>query len=308
MDSGLNDRVSAVRRFNRLYTQRIGVLEEGLLRTPFSVTEARVLYELAHRDKPTAAALGKDLDLDPGYLSRILRGFQKRGFLSRERSPADGRQTLLTLTARGAKAFAPLDTRSREQIVRMLSGLPGGGQARLVAAMKAVESLLNGQPKDQTPFTLRPHRAGDMGWVIGRHGAIYADEYGWDSTFEALVADIAATFIRKFDSKREACWIADRDGENVGAVFLVKQSARIGKLRLLLVEPSARGLGIGARLVEECIRFARQAGYTKVTLWTQSILTAARRIYQNKGFELLREEPHTSFGQSLVGEYWELKL
>lgn len=304
----LAQRVSAVRRFNRFYTQRIGVLGEGMLRTPFSLAEARVLYELAHRDKPAASALAKDLGLDPGYLSRILRGFHKRGLIARETSQADGRQTLLSLTERGAKAFAPLDARTREQIETMLGALPPAQQERLVAAMRAVEDLLGAAPENKAPFVLRPHRPGDMGWVVGRHGALYAEEFGWDETFEALVAEIAAQFIRDFDSKRERCWIAERDGENVGSVFLVKASARVAKLRLLLVEPKARGLGIGARLVEECIRFAREAHYAKITLWTQSILGSARRIYREAGFAMVREEPHASFGQKLIGETWELRL
>ncbi len=307
-ETDLAQRISAIRRFNRFYTQRIGALEERLLHTPFSLAEARVLYELAHRNKPTATALGQDLGLDPGYLSRILREFHKRGLIARETSRADGRQTLLSLTERGAKTFAPLDARTRDQIGLILSRLPAREQAQLTSAMGTIEDLLDGRAAERTPFVLRPHRPGDMGWVVGRHGALYAQEYGWDETFEALVAEIAAAFIRKFDAAREGCWIAERHGENVGSVFLVKQSARVAKLRLLIVEPSARGLGIGMRLVEECIRFARDAGYAKVTLWTQSILTGARHIYQNSGFVMVGEEPHSSFGHDLVGEYWELKL
>jgi len=308
MDSSLAQRIAAVRRFNRFYTQRIGVLEEGLVKSPFSLAEARVLYELAHRDKPTAGMLAKDLGLDAGYLSRILRGFHKRGLVAKETSGADGRQSLLSLTDRGAKAFAPLDARTREQIEVMLGCLPAAEQKQLVAAMHAVEDLLGGRPENKAPFVLRPHRPGDMGWVTSRHGALYAEEYGWDETFEALVAEIAARFIRKFDAKRERCWIAERDGETAGAVFLVKQSAHVAKLRLLIVDPKARGLGIGAGLVEECIRFARAAGYKKIVLWTQSILVSARRIYVDAGFRLAKTEPHQSFGHDLVGEYWELSL
>jgi DNA-binding MarR family transcriptional regulator/GNAT superfamily N-acetyltransferase len=306
--SGLAQRVAAVRRFNRFYTQRIGVLEEGLLKSPFSLAEARVLYELAQRNKLTAAAIAKDLGLDAGYLSRILRGFRSRRLIAKETSRSDGRQSLLSLTERGAAAFAPLDARTREQIETMLGSLPIARQERLTAAMRDVEDLLGASPEQQAPFVLRPHRPGDMGWVIGRHGALYAEEYGWDATFEALVAEIAAHFVRNLDAKREHCWIAERDGENVGAVFLVKQSARVAKLRLLIVDPKARGLGIGGRLVEECIRFARRAGYGKITLWTQSVLAGARRIYVKAGFNLVKEEPHHSFGHDLVGEYWELKL
>jgi DNA-binding MarR family transcriptional regulator/GNAT superfamily N-acetyltransferase len=307
-ETGLPRRVAAVRRFNRFYTQRIGVLEDGHMKSPFSLAEARVLYEIGHRDKPAASALARDLGLDAGYLSRILRGFHKRGLIARETSRADGRQTLLSLTERGAKAFAPLDTRTRAQIETMLGGLPAARQERLVAAMHTVEALLGAAPEKQAPFILRPHRPGDMGWVVARHGALYAEERGWDETFEALAAEIVAQFLRDFDPKREACWIAERDSENVGVGFLVKKSARVAKLRLLLVDPKARGLGIGARLVEECIRFARQVGYKKIILWTQSVLVGARRIYQNAGFQLVKEEPHRSFGHDLVGEYWELRL
>jgi DNA-binding MarR family transcriptional regulator/N-acetylglutamate synthase-like GNAT family acetyltransferase len=306
--TALAQRVAAVRRFNRFYTQRIGVLEDGHMKSPFSLAEARVLYELAHRDKPVATALAKDLGLDAGYLSRILHGFRKRGLIARETSRSDGRQSLLSLTERGAKAFAPLDIRTREQIEEMLGSLPAPKQERLVAAMHTVEGLLDAEPENQAPFILRPHRPGDMGWVVGRHGALYAEEFGWDETFEALVAEIAAEFIRKFDAKRERCWIAERDGENVGSVFLVEASGRVAKLRLLIVDPKARGLGIGARLVDECIRFARAAGYKKIVLWTQSILVSARRIYQQAGFQLAKTEPHKSFGYSLIGEYWELRL
>lgn len=308
MDSALAQRVAAVRRFNRFYTQHIGVLEQGMLRTSFSLAEARVLYELAHRDKPTATALARDLGLDAGYLSRMLRGFRRRGLIARETSRQDGRQTLLSLTERGAKAFAPLDTRTREQVALMLDHLPAAKQERLVAAMHAIEGLLGAAPETKAAFILRPHRPGDMGWVTARHGAVYAEEYGWDETFEALVAEITAQFIRKFDAARECCWIAERDGEAVGSVFLVKDSARVAKLRLLIVDPKARGLGIGARLVEECIRFARAAGYRKIVLWTQSILVGARRIYEKAGIRLAKTEPHTSFGHKLVGEYWELTL
>jgi DNA-binding MarR family transcriptional regulator/GNAT superfamily N-acetyltransferase len=308
MDSALAQRVAAVRRFNRFYTQHIGVLEQGMLRTSFSLAEARVLYELAHRDNPTATALARDLGLDAGYLSRMLRGFRRRGLIARETSRQDGRQTLLSLTERGAKAFAPLDTRTREQVALMLDHLPAAKQERLVAAMHAIEGLLGAAPATKAAFILRPHRPGDMGWVTARHGAVYAEEYGWDETFEALVAEIVAQFIRKFDAARECCWIAERDGEPVGSVFLVKHSARVAKLRLLIVDPKARGLGIGARLVEECIRFARAAGYRKIVLWTQSILVGARRIYEKAGFRLAKTEPHTSFGHKLVGEYWELTL
>lgn len=306
--TGFANRVAAVRRFNRFYTRRIGVLGEGLLETPFSLTEARVLYELVHRERPTAGELGRDLGLDLGYLSRILRGFERAGLIAREPSPSDRRQTHISLTAAGRDAFAPLDARSRDEIGAMLMRLPDPAQRRLATAMQEIEHLLGGDFPAAAPYLLRPPGAGDIGWVVSRHGALYAKEYGWDDSFEALVAEIAAGFVRDFDPRRERCWIAERDGDPVGSVFLVKEAERVAKLRLLLVEPSARGLGIGARLVAECVRFARETGYDKVTLWTNSVLLAARRIYEAAGFNLVKAEPHHSFGHDLVGEYWELAL
>ena len=300
-------RVAAVRRFTRFYTRQIGVLHEGLLDSPFSLAEARVLYELAHRETPTAAELGKDLGLDAGYLSRILRGFAKDGLLARTPSREDGRQSLLALTAKGRKAFAPLDRRSRDEVGAMLADLAPAEQARLIEAMRTVETLL-GRETAPPAYVLRPHRPGDIGWVIHRHAALYAEEYGWDGSFEALVAEIGAKFVREFDARRERCWIAERDGEIVRSVFLVKQSDAVAKLRLLIVEPAARGLGIGHRLVDECIRFARQTGYRQITLWTNDILVAARRIYEAAGFCLVEEERHHSFGHDLVGQYWALDL
>ncbi len=305
----LDEHVEAVRRFNRFYTKRIGVLHEGLLGSALSLTEVRVLYELAHREQPTAAALAKELDLDAGYLSRILRAFKKRGLITRTPSRTDGRQSLLSLTVRGRKAFAPLNQRSHDEVASMLSKLSRGEQGRLIEAMSSIETLLGaGPPEPKVPYLLRPHQSGDMGWVVHRHGVLYAQEYGWDETFEALVAEIAAKFIKGFDPKRERCWIAERQGEIVGSVFLVKESAGVAKLRLMYVEPRARGLGIGSRLVQECIRFARQVGYRKITLWTNSVLHAARHIYRKAGFRLVREEPHHSFGHDLIGETWELEL
>jgi DNA-binding MarR family transcriptional regulator/N-acetylglutamate synthase-like GNAT family acetyltransferase len=305
---GLEARVAAVRQFNRFYTQKIGVLNEGLLRSPFSLTEARVLYELAHRRRPTAAALCRDLGLDPGYLSRILRSFAKAGLVERTRSGDDRRQRLLTLTAKGRAAFAPLDKRSRREIGDLLKGLSADGQRRLVGAMHTVEGLLGARPDGNPAYRLRAHQPGDMGWVVHRHGALYAQEYGWDDRFEALVADIVARFIRNFDPKTERCWIAERDGDIVGSVFLVRKSTTVAKLRLLLVEPTARGLGIGARMVDECIAFARAAGYRKIALWTNGNLHAARRLYERAGFRKVHSEPHHSFGHDLVGETWELRL
>ncbi len=307
-DTDLDLRIAAVRRFNRFYTQQIGVLQEGYLKSPFSLTEVRVLFELAHRERPTATELAKDLGLDTGYLSRILRGFARRGLIDSRPSEVDGRRNLLWLTEHGREVFAPLHARSHDEIGAMLSHLSVEGQERLVQAMDTVEGLLGARPEPKVPYLLRPHRSGDMGWVVYRHGALYAQEYGWDEQFEALVAGIVAEFIEQYDPKRERCWIAERDGEIVGSVFVVKQSDAVAKLRLLLVEPKARGLGIGTRLVEECILFARSVGYRKIILWTNSILLAARHIYQNAGFRLVEEESHHSFGHDLVGETWELEL
>jgi DNA-binding MarR family transcriptional regulator/GNAT superfamily N-acetyltransferase len=301
-------RVEAVRRFNRFYTKQIGALHEGLLQSPFSLTEVRVLYELAHRENITASELAKDLGLDAGYLSRILRRFEYCGFLDRTPSQTDGRRSHLRLTQQGQDAFAPLDQRSHDEVAAMLGKLSATKQNRLLDAIRTMEEVLAPQPGEKPPYLLRSHQPGDMGWIIHRHGVLYAQEYGWDEQFEALVAEIAAKFIQNFDPKRERCWIAERDGEIVGSVFLVKQSDEVAKLRLLLVEPTARGLGIGTRLVGECIRFARQVGYTTITLWTNDVLRAARHIYEKAGFRLVREEPHHSFGHDLVGQTWELTL
>ena len=301
-------RVSAMRSFNRFYTQRIGVLDEGLLNSRFSLTEGRVLYELAHRERPTATELGADLGLDAGYLSRILRRFEQGGLLARTTSKADGRQSLLALTAKGRAAFAPLDSRSRQEIGALMAGLGQTDQARLVAAMATIERLLGARAGIDASYLLRPHQPGDMGWVVHRHGALYAQEYGFDERFEALVAEIVARFISRFDPKTEHCWIAERDGEIIGSVFLVKKTKTVAKLRLLLVEPSARGLGLGSRLVEECLRFARQAGYRRISLWTNDVLHAARHIYVKAGFRKVGSERHHSFGHDLVGETWELVL
>jgi DNA-binding MarR family transcriptional regulator/N-acetylglutamate synthase-like GNAT family acetyltransferase len=304
----MDRRVEAVRRFSRFYTQKIGVLQERLLKSPFSLTEGRVIYELAQRESATASELAAELGLDPGYLSRLLSGFRRRGLIHRERSKADARQSLLRLTAQGQKAFAALNARSQGEIATMLGALPAAEQDRLVAALGTVEMLMGARPERRAPYILRPHQPGDMGWIVHRHGALYTQEYGWDERFEALVAGVAAEFIERFDPKRERCWIAEMEGEIVGAVLLVRKSATVAKLRLLLVEPKARGHGIGRRLVEECVRFARQAGYRKITLWTNSILFAARHLYEETGFRLVRQERHKSFGQDLVGETWELAL
>lgn len=303
-------RVEAVRRFNRFYTRRIGVLDEGLLQSPFSLTEARVIYELAHHRAVTATELAKELGLDAGYLSRIVSGFQRRGLVDKNASEVDARRKHLSLSEQGQREFAKLNASSRSEIGVMLRDLAEPDQSKLVEAMHVVEELLGAKPESGVPYLLRPHQPGDMGWVVYRHGVIYAQEYGWDEQFEALVADIVAKFIQQFDPKRERCWIAEKDGENVGSVFLVKHPEResVGKLRLMLVEPEARGLGIGTRLVQECLRFARRVGYRTVTLWTNDVLHAARHIYQQQGFVLVHSEPHHSFGHDLVGETWEIEL
>src|SRR5215210_8913043 len=301
-DGEFDRRVGDVRHFNRFWTRQIGVLGEGYLESPYSLTEVRVLYELAHREETTASELGEELGLDAGYLSRILRGFEKHGVIHKRPSEADGRRRLLRLSQRGREAFAPLDARSRGEIGAMLGGMSITGQERLVGALRTIERLLSARPEAVVPYLLRPHQPGDMGWVVHRHGVLYAREYGWDERFEALVAQIVADFINDYDPAKERCWIAEMDGEVVGCVFLVKASDTVAKLRLLLVEPKARGLGLGTRLVEECIRFARRSGYKTLTLWTNSVLDAARRIYEKQGFELVEEEEHHSFGHDLIGQ------
>jgi DNA-binding MarR family transcriptional regulator/GNAT superfamily N-acetyltransferase len=307
-DGDLSRRVETVRAFNRFYTQRIGVLEDGYLDSDFSLAQVRVLYELAHRDRPTASEIARDLGLDAGYLSRILRGFERAGLIEKQAAP-DARQRLLSLTARGREVFAPLDTASQQQIAALLTTLSPSQQHRLVQSMEHVMGALGGSIASSASYLLRPHQPGDMGWVVQRHGALYAG-YGYDETFEALVAEIVAGFVRTFDPRRERCWIAERDGENAGSVFLIAHPEREGvaKLRLLLVEPSARGLGIGRRLVAECTRFARQTGYHTITLWTQSHLDSARRIYQAAGYRLAHEATHHSFSRDLVEQTWELDL
>jgi DNA-binding MarR family transcriptional regulator/GNAT superfamily N-acetyltransferase len=304
----IGQNVEAVRRFSRFYTKQIGLLQERILRSPFSLAEARVIYELAHHQQTTATELCNELGLDAGYLSRILRDFNKRGLIDKGRSDADGRKKFLCLSENGQAAFARINARSRREIEATLKKLSPADQARLVQAMQTTEELLGAQPEHKVSYILRTHQPGDMGWVVHRHGILYAEEYAWDEQFEALVAEIVTNFIRNYDSKRERCWIAEKDGDNAGSVFLVKQSDSTAKLRLLLVEPNARGLGIGSRLVSECIKFAQQAGYSKITLWTNSILTAARHIYQKAGFQLVNEQPHQSFGHDLIAETWDLEL
>ena len=300
--------VTAVRRFNRFYTRQIGILREGWLNSPFSLAEVRVLYEIAHRRQPTAAELCKDLGLDPGYLSRMLRRFEQQNLLNRTPSVTDGRQSLLSLTPRGRRVFAPLEARQSHEVGALLARLSSQKRHRLLEAMRTIEDVLDPKPAGQATYVLRRHQPGDMGWIVHRHGALYFQEYGYDEHFEALVAEIVAAFVERFDPKSERCWIAEKDGEIVGCIFAVRKSKTIAKLRLLLVEPSARGLGIGARLVNECVRFARQAGYKKMILWTQSELLAARHLYECAGFHLAGKKHHHSWGRSLLAETWELKL
>jgi DNA-binding MarR family transcriptional regulator/predicted N-acetyltransferase YhbS len=305
----LESQIQTVRRFNRFYTRQIGVLQEHLLESPYSLTEVRVLYELAHRERSTATELCRELGLDAGYVSRLLRTFEKRGLVEKRSSSEDARQIELTLTAAGRKTFATLDQQSSREVEKLLRGLPANGREGAIEAMRRIEKTLVPQEPPKIPYILRPPQPGDLGWVVQRHGVLYAREYGYDERFEALVARIVADFVEHFDAKRERCWIAERDGEPAGTVFLVRETDSVAKLRLLLVEPSARGLGIGMRLVEECVRFAKQARYKKMVLWTQSELKAARGIYKKAGFRLVEEKPHQSWGRKdLVSEVWELKL
>jgi DNA-binding MarR family transcriptional regulator/GNAT superfamily N-acetyltransferase len=299
--------VKAVRAFNHFYTQRIGVLKR-YLDTDFTLTEVRVLYELAHRPPLTARELVRDLELDAGYLSRILRRFEDKGWLAREPAPHDGRQALLRLTEEGYATFAPLQQKSREETAALLAAVAPAARPRLIHALETVHRLLEPPSPDRRRVTLRDPKPGDMGWVVQMHGELYAREYGFDATFEALVADIAARYIRDFDPAGEKGWIADVDGERAGCVFVVRKSATVAQLRLLLVQPQARGLGLGGKLVDACIAFARAKGYRKMMLWTQSNLLAARAIYQSRGFALKDSEPNTAFGQQLVSEIWERKL
>ncbi|MGJ4945241.1 bifunctional helix-turn-helix transcriptional regulator/GNAT family N-acetyltransferase [Bradyrhizobium sp. HKCCYLS1011] len=302
------DQVSAVRAFNRFYTKKLGVLDQHLLNSPFSLSEARVLYELAQHEGISAKEIGLTLGLDPGYLSRIVQSFDEQSLISRTPLPSDRRQQQLSLTAKGRQAFAKLDHSSQSEIAAMLRGLTGQDRDRLIGAMAMIEDILEPEAPSRPAFLLRSHRPGDIGWVVSRHAAVYAEEYGWDISFEALAAEITAQFLRRFDPEHEHCWIADIAGEPVGSIFLVKDSNEVAKIRLLLVEKKARGLGVGRALVEQCIRFAREKNYKKIALWTQSILVAARDIYRRAGFELVAEEPHHSFGVDLLGETWELKL
>lgn len=300
-------RVDRIRRFNRFYTRRIGALREGLLGSPHPLPEARVLYELGQRGQCTATELGRDLDLDLGYLSRLVRGLKRGGLVQAKPAPGDARRSLLSLTGKGRKSFSTLDTRSRDEVSAMLSKLPAGDQARLVDAMRTVEALIGNEERGRE-IALRAHRPGDMGWVVHRHGALYAQEYGWDERFEGLVAGIVAKFVAGFDAARERCWIAEMDGEPVGSVCVMKAGKATAQLRLLLIEPRARGRGLGRRLVQECIAFARDKGYRRLVLWTQSDLAVARGIYKSCGFRMRKTERHAKFGIPMTGEYWELAL
>jgi len=303
----MDQRVESVRAFNRFYTKQIGVLNEKLVRSPYSLTEARVLYELANHDGITARELANELGIDAGYLSRIMKKLNELGFIEKRVNEKDKREVTLTLTAAGRKAFQPLDVAARAEVKKMMAKLPEPEQKKLVAAMATIREALGPEDRGE-PYLLRQHRPGDMGWVVHRHGALYAEEYGWDERFEALVAGVVSQFIKQLDPERERCWIAERDGEIVGSIFCVAKNKTTAQLRLLLVEPSARGLGIGSRLVDEVIRFARQLGYRRLELWTQRELTSARRIYKAAGFEIVGTEGHEYFGVPLLAETWAMEL
>ena len=303
------DAVETVRAFNRFYTRHVGALGEHLLDSPFSLAEMRVLYELAHREHASASALAADLGLDAGYLSRILARFASQRLIARADATDDGRRTDIRLTARGREAFAPYERKTRDGVAAMLGRLSPRGRRAVLDGMRAVQANLD--PAAAEPvraYAIRTHQPGDLGWIVRMHGALYASEYGYDSRFEAVVARIAADFLDRFDATGERCWIAEIDGENVGSVCLVRKSATVAKLRLLIVDPRARGLGIGRRLVDECIRFARQAGYRKITLWTHGHLAAARAIYQSCGFQCVQRTRSKTFGKRLVDETWELRV
>lgn len=306
--SVFDQHIASVRAFNRFYTRQIGLLSDSLLDTGFTLTESRVLYELAHRDGLTAKVLGQELGIDAGYLSRILKKFQSRGLLTRKSSTRDARQSVLTITDAGRDAFLLLKKAACDDARKILSNLQPDDRGRLVGSMDTISHLLEDRAEPEEPYILRPPRCGDMGWVVHRHGVLYHEEYGWDCTFEGMVAEIVSDFVKTHDPACERCWIAERNGEVAGSVFVVKVSSEVAKLRMLYVEPSARGLGLGARLVDEVIRFARARGYKTLTLWTNDILGSARRIYEAVGFELVSEEPHHSFGKDLVGQIWSLRL
>ena len=302
--------IDTVRRFNRLYTRQLGLLDQGLLGSKFTLTESRVLYELAHREAPTATEIARELGVDLGYLSRLLKSFERRRIIKRSRSPDDARQSRLHLAAPGRAAFEMLNRAARDQIAVMIDPMTPAQRRELVTALQSVQRLLGSSPAaaEEVPYVVRPLQIGDIGWVTHRQGILYAQEYGWDAAYEGLVAEILAGFVKNFDSSAESAWIAERRGTVVGSVFLVRASASAAKLRLLYVEPAARGLGIGRRLVHECIEFARAKGYRTLTLWTNDVLVSARRIYEAAGFKLAKEEPHHSFGKDLLGQTWDLAL
>jgi DNA-binding MarR family transcriptional regulator/GNAT superfamily N-acetyltransferase len=306
--SPLDSRVDSVRRFNRFYTNLIGVLDEGHLESTFSLAQVRVLYELANRTDPTATEIGRDLNLDAGYLSRLLRTLEQKDLIERSDSRADGRQSHLRLTSKGRNTFADLDERARAAISTLLQRYSDLEQRRVINAMHAVETVMGAGAKSAAPVIFRDPQPGDLGLIVSRQAILYAREYGWNQEYEALISHIVGDFVQNFDRKRERCWVAEQDGEVVGSVFLLRHPERKGvaKLRLLYVEPATRGLGIGRRLVSECTSFARQAGYRTITLWTNSVLTSARRIYEAEGYRLVHEEPHRSFGHDLVSQTWEL--
>ena len=305
-------RIAAVRRFNRFYTQHLGVLRDGYLDSPFSLTQARVLYEIRERGKgtgqTTATEIGRDLGLDAGYLSRLVAQFEKSGLIRKERSPSDGRQSFLSITAMGRKAMDLLEQRTVRQVGDVLHRLSDPEQDRLVCAMRAVERMIAPEAPAKPEIALREPKPGDLGWIVARHGTLYAEEYGWGENFEGLCAQIVAEFAANYDARRERCWIAEMDGENVGSVFLVKDTDEIARIRLLLVDPVARGCGLGTRLTDECVRFAKAAGYRGITLWTHSVLTAARHVYSKAGFTLTSSEKRKSFGKQVVSEIWDLKF
>jgi DNA-binding MarR family transcriptional regulator/GNAT superfamily N-acetyltransferase len=303
------DFAEQVRAFNRFYTREIGLLRQGLLGTQFSLTQARILYELGTNRGLRPSDLAEGLDLDPGYLSRLLQAFEKKGLVLRTTSKQDRRSQVLALTPQGRREFKRLNSRSRAEAAEMLSRMNMTDRRRLVESMASIRAMMSGgKPESHGKVALREHRPGDIGWVVARHGELYDQEYRWDSTFEGLVAEVAGKFLTQLDPKRERCWIAEYDGRRVGSIFLVRQSKTVAKLRLLLVEPSARGVGVGTMLVDACLRFARKAGYRTVNLWTNDVLHAARRIYERSGFKLVRQYAHRSFGHDLVGQVWTLKL
>ncbi|MEH6402023.1 MAG: helix-turn-helix domain-containing GNAT family N-acetyltransferase [Sneathiella sp.] len=302
------DRVDAVRAFSRFYTRKAGVLNEMLLSSNFALTEARVMYELNHRPQTTAKALATDLELDQAYVSRLIKKIEKLGYISRESSKTDRRSQIIELTSKGREEAAILDQKSVQLFGNLIKPLASEQQGELLAAMDRIRALLDQPDKVPAPYLLRPHRPGDMGWIVQCHGRLYSEEYGFDETFEALVAEIAAEFLKKYDKASECCWIAEMDGKNVGSAMVVRADTDTAKLRLVIVDPNARGYGIGHKLVEECLNFARRSGYKSMSLWTQSNLTAAIAIYKKHGFTLAEEEPHHSFGKDLVGQYWTRNL